>query len=120
MKNKRTLIIIFLIISIVFLCIVFLFDINTNNDKNNNYIITEEEFLAADTEFKNIDEVIEFLSNLYNSDDVKVVSNDGTICKIKAVLNDGTTYNYIYEIDSHSLNVDDEMLIADNDNVTDK
>ena len=116
--NKKIVIII-MIIAVILLGVGFVF-IFKNKDNNKN-TLDPDTYVAEEHIFQSPDEVVVFLKNIYNSDNVEIVENDGSIAKIKAVDGEGTVYNYEFDIDNHLLNsIDDENTIADEDNKVDE
>lgn len=116
--NKKIVIII-MIIAVILLGVGFVFILNDKD--NNKNTLDPDTYVAEEHIFQSPDEVVVFLKNIYNSDNVEIVENDGSIAKIKAVDNEGTVYNYEFDIDNHLLNsIDDENTIADEDTKVDE
>ena len=116
--NKKIVIII-MIIAVILLGVGFVF-IFKNIDNNKN-TLDPDTYVAEEHIFQSPDEVVVFLKNIYNSDNVEIVENDGGIAKIKAVDGEGTVYNYEFDIDNRLLNsIDDENTIADEDTKVDE
>lgn len=108
-----------MIIAVILLGVGFVFILN--NKDNNKNTLDPDTYVAEEHIFQSPDEVVVFLKNIYNSDNVEIVENDGSIVKIKAVDGEGTVYNYEFDIDNHLLNsIDDENIIADEDTKVDE
>ena len=117
MKNKNILIIALFIVAVVVLGIggIFLLkDNNVNQKKDINNTLKEEDYVADDYVFNGADDVVTFLKNIYDSDKVEITSCDDKICKIKAETNDGTIYDYTYDLVDKLLLSDDEVSNDDN------
>lgn len=116
--NKKIVIII-MIIAVILLGVGFVFILNDKD--NNKNTLDPDTYVAEEHIFQSPDEVVVFLKNIYNSDNVEIVENDGGIAKIKAVDGEGTVYNYEFDIDNRLLNsIDDENTIADEDTKVDE
>ena len=116
--NKKIVIII-MIIAVILLGVGFVFILNDKD--NNKNTLDPDTYVAEEHIFQSPDEVVVFLKNIYNSDNVEIVENDGSIAKIKAVDGEGTVYNYEFDIDNRLLNsIDDENTIADEDTKVDE
>lgn len=105
-KNK-------IIIIVMFIAAVTLLTVGGFLSLNKEKTIKEEDYNPDEYVFKSSDEVVDFLSNIYDSDDVEVVSLDGSECMIKAIDKNGIEYNYVYENDTHLLNVVEESSTPD-------
>lgn len=111
--NKK-LIIIIIVLAVILLGVGAVFMIS-DKDKNRNSL-DPDTYVAEEHVFQSPDEVVKFLKNLYDSDDVEIVENDGKVAKIKAVHSDGTIYNYEFDIEKQLLDsIDEENTIADED-----
>ncbi len=106
--KKKIFIILFLVLGIFALVLggIFVFD-SLNR-------VSEDNYNAEDYVFENSDQVIEFLSNIYKSDDISIISNEDEVVIIKAVTNDGIVYNYSYN------NVDKTLDTIDLENTNDE
>ena len=85
------------IISVAIVCIilfivsVFVFDISEENYDADKHI------------FKDCDEVVIFMRNLYNTKNILVVSNSDNTCLVEAKISKNETYKYEYNYDTQLL-----------------
>lgn len=110
MKKKLILIIAVIAVVLLGVGVVVIF----GEKEDNKYTLDPDTYVAEDYVFQGPEEVVVFLKNIYNSDDVEIVENDGNVAKIKAVDSDGTVYNYEFDINDKLLNsIDEEITVAD-------
>ena len=118
MNKKKIPVIIIFVVALILLGVGAIFMFGGSKEKNT---LDPDTYVAEEHIFQEPDEVVTFLKNIYKSDNVEIVSNDGTICKIKAVDSEGNVFNYEYDIKNHLLDtVEDKTFEADVENEIDE
>ena len=88
MKNKKIIIIVICIVAVIlfgYFGYVFFIEFNKNNYDAEKYT------------FKDCDEVVIFLKNIYDTDEVKILSNSNGICEVEGKSQDGEVYKYKFD-----------------------
>lgn len=103
MKNKK---IVFMVtgvflFTLLILGVFFMPDGKNNNESKVN--LKEDKDYPDEHLFKTCDEVVLFMSNLYNSKDVEIISENDGVCDIVAKVDEEFTYKYRFDTNTRLL-----------------